>query len=77
MLLSLGLSMNTGWELGRGKGAREEDIGEMGAMGWGSLSRGGGGVTGGELDLGEEPGGKSPGVGGWRGKTSGGKPPRP
>ena len=29
-LISYGLGINTGWELGRGKGAREEDFVEMG-----------------------------------------------
>ena len=56
--------MTTGWELGRGKGAREEDFVEMGYY-----PGGGGEMTGWELDRGEEgrrgsPGGGAPGGGG-------------
>ena len=43
--------MNTEWELGRGKGAREDDFVEMGYYPRGEMA-------GGELDRGEEPGGK-------------------
>ena len=47
--ISYGLSMNSGWELGRGKGAREEDFVEMGYY------------PGGHDQVGTWPGGKEPG----------------
>ena len=50
--------MNTGWKLGRDKGAREENFVEM-------VYYPGGGVDRGEPDRGwEAPEGKSPGGGG-------------
>ena len=44
--LSLGLSMNTGWELGRGKRAGEKDLVDTG--GEGGPGGGGGNGTGGK-----------------------------
>ena len=61
LLLSLGLSMNTGWELGRGERAGEKDLVD----------------TGGNLTGGEEAGGGGGGEVRWESAGGGGEPPRP